>query len=140
MDAFTTWLLTAYQAASPVVVLGDFSIAPDDRDVYDPDAWRGRNLCIALADERGRVTASTGQMMDRAAACVADAEEMWRSPVGGPLGGGIRGRDAAAGVPADSPTPMNAGTGWGPAGVRGAAAGRLAGVDLQDAGQAAQLH
>ena len=79
MDAFTTWLLTAYQAASPVVVLGDFSIAPDDRDVYDPDARRGRNLCITLAAGRGRVTESTGQMMDRAAACVAEAEEMWRS-------------------------------------------------------------
>ncbi len=28
-----------------LVVLGDFNIAPDDRDVYDPDAWRGRILC-----------------------------------------------------------------------------------------------
>jgi hypothetical protein len=27
------------------MVIGDFNIAPDDRDVYDPDAWRGRNLC-----------------------------------------------------------------------------------------------
>jgi hypothetical protein len=26
-------------------VLGDFNIAPDGRDVYDPGAWRGRNLC-----------------------------------------------------------------------------------------------
>ena len=45
LDAFTTWLPTAYQAASLVVVFGDFNIAPDDRDVYDPGAWRGRNLC-----------------------------------------------------------------------------------------------
>jgi len=28
-----------------LVVLGDFNIAPDDRDVYDPDAWRERILC-----------------------------------------------------------------------------------------------
>ena len=55
LDAFTTWLLTAYQAASPVVVLGDFNIAPDDRDVYDPDAWRGRNLCSE--PERRRIRA-----------------------------------------------------------------------------------
>jgi exodeoxyribonuclease-3 len=27
------------------VVLGDFNIAPDDRDVHDPDAWRGKVLC-----------------------------------------------------------------------------------------------
>ncbi len=28
-----------------LVVLGDFNIAPEDRDVYDPERWRGRVLC-----------------------------------------------------------------------------------------------
>lgn len=28
-----------------VVVLGDFNIAPDDRDVYDPPAWQDKILC-----------------------------------------------------------------------------------------------
>ena len=28
-----------------LVVLGDFNIAPEDRDVYDPDAWREKILC-----------------------------------------------------------------------------------------------
>jgi exodeoxyribonuclease-3 len=28
-----------------VLICGDFNIAPEDRDVYDPDAWRGRVLC-----------------------------------------------------------------------------------------------
>jgi exodeoxyribonuclease-3 len=28
-----------------LVVLGDFNIAPDDRDVYDPDLWREKILC-----------------------------------------------------------------------------------------------
>jgi exodeoxyribonuclease-3 len=28
-----------------LVVLGDFNIAPDDRDVYDPEAWHERILC-----------------------------------------------------------------------------------------------
>jgi len=28
-----------------LVVLGDFNIAPEDRDVYDPDLWRGKILC-----------------------------------------------------------------------------------------------
>lgn len=27
------------------VTLGDFNIAPEDRDVYDPEAWRERILC-----------------------------------------------------------------------------------------------
>jgi len=28
-----------------LVVLGDFNITPDDRDVHDPDAWRDKILC-----------------------------------------------------------------------------------------------
>lgn len=28
-----------------VVVLGDFNIAPDDRDVHDPELWKGKILC-----------------------------------------------------------------------------------------------
>ena len=28
-----------------VVVMGDFNIAPEDRDVHDPDAWREQVLC-----------------------------------------------------------------------------------------------
>ncbi|KGI79189.1 exodeoxyribonuclease III [Oleiagrimonas soli] len=28
-----------------LVVLGDFNIAPDDRDVHDPEAWRDKILC-----------------------------------------------------------------------------------------------
>jgi exodeoxyribonuclease III len=28
-----------------LVVLGDFNIAPDDRDVHDPEAWREQVLC-----------------------------------------------------------------------------------------------
>jgi exodeoxyribonuclease-3 len=28
-----------------VVVMGDFNIAPDDRDVHDPEAWAGSILC-----------------------------------------------------------------------------------------------
>jgi exodeoxyribonuclease III len=53
LDAFTSWLRRTYQAASPLLVLGDFNVAPDDRDVYDPVAWRGRNLCSE--PERRRV-------------------------------------------------------------------------------------
>ena len=28
-----------------LVVLGDFNIAPEDRDVHDPEEWRGKILC-----------------------------------------------------------------------------------------------
>ena len=32
----------AHGPDDPVLLLGDFNIAPDDRDVYDPDAFRGQ--------------------------------------------------------------------------------------------------
>jgi exodeoxyribonuclease-3 len=40
-------LLTATELAAHrhVVVLGDFNIAPEDRDVHDPNAWAGQVLC-----------------------------------------------------------------------------------------------
>ena len=28
-----------------IVVLGDFNIAPDDKDVHDPELWKGKVLC-----------------------------------------------------------------------------------------------
>jgi len=55
LDTFTTWLRDTYQAASPLIVVGDFNITPDDRDVYDPAAWRGRIMCSE--PERRRVRA-----------------------------------------------------------------------------------
>jgi exodeoxyribonuclease III len=60
LDAFTTWLRNTYQAASPLMVLGDFNIAPDDRDVYDPAAWRGRNLCSQPERRRIRILLDWG--------------------------------------------------------------------------------
>lgn len=34
-----------------IVVLGDFNIAPEDKDVHDPEGWAGKILCSD--DERG---------------------------------------------------------------------------------------
>lgn len=39
------WLRNELAAHPRMVVLGDFNIAPDDRDVHDPEAWRGEVLC-----------------------------------------------------------------------------------------------
>lgn len=38
------YLKQALQTHSYVIVLGDFNIAPDPRDVYDPHEWEGRVL------------------------------------------------------------------------------------------------
>lgn len=52
-DAFAAWLEATFDPAEPLVVAGDFNVTPDDRDVHDPDAWRGRNL--ASEPERERI-------------------------------------------------------------------------------------
>ncbi len=41
------WLAGELAAHERVVVVGDFNIAPDDRDVHDPTAWEGQVLCSA---------------------------------------------------------------------------------------------
>ncbi len=44
LEQVTAWL-TAELAIHPrLVVLGDFNIAPEDRDVHDPEVWRGKVL------------------------------------------------------------------------------------------------
>jgi exodeoxyribonuclease-3 len=35
-----------------LIVLGDFNIAPEDRDVHDPDEWRGQVLCSDAEREK----------------------------------------------------------------------------------------
>lgn len=40
-----TWLDSLLAVHPRLVLLGDFNIAPDDRDVHDPEAWREKILC-----------------------------------------------------------------------------------------------
>ena len=42
-----TYLDTSFAAGDDIVVVGDFNITRDDRDIYDPDWWRDRILCSA---------------------------------------------------------------------------------------------
>jgi exodeoxyribonuclease-3 len=41
LDALTHWLKAEAAAHPGLVVLGDFNVAPEDRDVHDPAAWVG---------------------------------------------------------------------------------------------------
>lgn len=43
-----------------LVVLGDFNIAPEDRDVYDPESWRERILCSTPEREAFRALLDLG--------------------------------------------------------------------------------
>jgi len=44
LAAFSNWLKQELASHSRVAVLGDFNIAPEDRDVHDPKAWEGQVL------------------------------------------------------------------------------------------------
>lgn len=45
LSALRQWLQIELIQYPKLVLLGDFNIAPEDRDVYDPIAWRGQVLC-----------------------------------------------------------------------------------------------
>jgi exodeoxyribonuclease-3 len=45
LERVTDWLAGELEQHRELVVLGDFNIAPDDRDVHDPEAWREKILC-----------------------------------------------------------------------------------------------
>ncbi|MFZ1852599.1 MAG: exodeoxyribonuclease III [Nitrosomonas sp.] len=45
LTALKQWLQQELIRYERLIVLGDFNIAPEDRDVYDPDAWRDKVLC-----------------------------------------------------------------------------------------------
>jgi exodeoxyribonuclease-3 len=45
LEQVTKFISSEMQVYDKVVVLGDFNIAPDDRDVHDPEAWHERILC-----------------------------------------------------------------------------------------------
>jgi len=45
LAALADWLHEELQQHPNLALLGDFNIAPDDRDVHDPVAWQGQILC-----------------------------------------------------------------------------------------------
>jgi exodeoxyribonuclease-3 len=45
LEALQKWLSSEIGNHSQLVVMGDFNIAPDDRDVHDPKEWAGKVLC-----------------------------------------------------------------------------------------------
>ena len=55
LEALRVWLGSTFDPDDPLVIAGDFNIAPDDRDVWDPDLWRGSNL--ASEPERAALAA-----------------------------------------------------------------------------------
>jgi exodeoxyribonuclease-3 len=71
LDALATWLGETLVASPRLVVGGDYNIAPDDRDVHDPQAWAGQVLCSEPERERFRRLIDLG---------LADAFRMFEQP------------------------------------------------------------
>jgi exodeoxyribonuclease-3 len=44
LERLAAWLRERARPQDPLVVVGDFNVAPEDRDVHDPDLWRGKVL------------------------------------------------------------------------------------------------
>ena len=44
LDALHAWLSAEMQRYPKLALLGDYNIAPEDRDVHDPAKWEGQNL------------------------------------------------------------------------------------------------
>jgi exodeoxyribonuclease III len=45
LDALRAWLADELARHPKLVIMGDYNIAPEDRDVHDPVAWAGQVLC-----------------------------------------------------------------------------------------------
>lgn len=50
LDAVHGWLADELRAHPQLVVLGDFNIAPDDRDVHDPAIWNDDHILTSTAE------------------------------------------------------------------------------------------
>ena len=51
LDHLTGYIEKSLKENENLIVLGDFNIAPEDREVYDPEAWKDKVLCSK--EERG---------------------------------------------------------------------------------------
>lgn len=60
LDALLAWVPGLLEQHPRLVVVGDFNIAPEDRDVHDPAAWRDQVLCSEPERERLRALQALG--------------------------------------------------------------------------------
>jgi exodeoxyribonuclease-3 len=60
IDALRDWLRAELVAHPRLILMGDFNIAPEDRDVYDPVAWAGQIHCTPEERERFRALVALG--------------------------------------------------------------------------------
>lgn len=44
LDGVIRWLSESHDPDAPLLLVGDFNIAPEEKDVHDPERWRGKVL------------------------------------------------------------------------------------------------
>jgi len=54
LDALAGYLAAELKRHDRLAIMGDFNIAPEDRDVHDPELWRGQVLCSEPERQRLR--------------------------------------------------------------------------------------
>ncbi|MBY4898868.1 exodeoxyribonuclease III [Cupriavidus sp. AU9028] len=71
LTALNEWLRAEMQRYPKLALLGDFNIAPEDRDVHDPAKWEGQNLVSPAEREAFRKLQELG---------LADAFRLFEQP------------------------------------------------------------
>jgi exodeoxyribonuclease-3 len=75
LEALHAWLRTELAQHERLVLMGDFNIAPDDRDVYDPVAWAGQIHCTP--EERAHFQGLIGLGLHDAFRLFEQAPKLW---------------------------------------------------------------
>ena len=58
------WLERTCDPERPLILCGDFNVAPEDRDVHDPAAWAGQVLCSEAERAALRQVVAWGPLVD----------------------------------------------------------------------------
>jgi len=56
--------LAALHEDAPLVLAGDWNVAPEDRDVHDPKRWRGKIMCSEAERKAWRAVLEAGGLVD----------------------------------------------------------------------------
>ncbi len=75
LEALRAWVAQELAVHPQLVLLGDFNIAPEDRDVYDPVAWAGQIHCTE--EERAHFRALLGLGLHDAFRLFEQAPKSW---------------------------------------------------------------
>ena len=75
LQALNSWLASELKTHERLVLMGDFNIAPEDRDVYDPVGWAGQIHCTP--EERAHFQGLVGLGLTDAFRLFEQAPKSW---------------------------------------------------------------